>query len=57
MVTGVLALLIWSTHSTAQGPDESIAVWAKFPAPPPNVEKITVVIAKTPPFEEIVIAK
>jgi hypothetical protein len=26
---------------------ESFSAWAKFPAPPANVEKITVVIAKT----------
>jgi hypothetical protein len=38
-------------------PKESYAAWAKFPAPPANVEKITVVIAKTPPFEDVVIAK
>jgi hypothetical protein len=38
-------------------PKESYAAWAKFPAPPANVEKITVVIAKTPPFEDVPIAK
>ena len=38
-------------------PNESYAAWAKFPAPPANVEKITVVIAKTPPFEDIAIGK
>jgi len=38
-------------------PKESYAAWAKFPAPPANVEKITVVIAKTPPFEDVTIAK
>jgi hypothetical protein len=36
---------------------ESFSGWAKFPAPPPNVEKITVVIAKTPPFEDIPVTK
>jgi hypothetical protein len=38
-------------------PKESWTAWAKFPAPPANVEKITVVIAKTPPFEDVVIGK
>ena len=31
----------------------AISVWAKFPAPPAGVDKITVVIAKTPPFEDV----
>lgn len=38
-------------------PKESFSAWAKFPAPPADVEKITVVIAKTPPFEDVPIAK
>jgi hypothetical protein len=38
-------------------PKESYAAWAKLPAPPANVEKVTVVIAKTPPFEDVVIGK
>ena len=37
--------------------DQAFSPWAKFPAPPPNVEKVTVVVAKTPPFENIPIAK
>lgn len=38
-------------------PKESYSAWAKFPAPPASVEKITVVIAKTPPFEDVAIGK
>jgi hypothetical protein len=38
-------------------PKETYTAWAKFPAPPANVEKITVVIAKTPPFEDVPIGK
>lgn len=38
-------------------PKESFSAWAKFPAPPADVEKITVVIAKTPPFEDVPITK
>ena len=34
-------------------PKGAISVWAKFPAPPAGVDKITVVIAKTPPFEDV----
>ena len=36
---------------------ESYSGWAKFPAPPANVEKVTIVIPKTPPFEDVPIAK
>ena len=42
---------------TDLGPKESLAVWAKFPAPPADVDKITVVVPKTPPFEDVPIAK
>jgi hypothetical protein len=38
-------------------PKESYSAWAKFPAPPADVQKITVVIAKTPPFEDVEIGK
>lgn len=31
----------------------AISVWAKFPAPPAGVDKITIVVAKTPPFEDV----
>jgi hypothetical protein len=33
----------------------AISVWAKFPAPPAGVDKLTVVIARTPPFEDVVL--
>ncbi len=36
---------------------DEISVWARFPAPPPDVGKVTVVITKTPPFEGVTIAK
>lgn len=36
---------------------QALPLWAKFPAPPADVEKITVVIAKTPPFEGVPVAK
>jgi hypothetical protein len=40
---------------TSLKPKETLSVWAKFPAPPAGVDKITVVIAKTPPFEDVVL--
>jgi hypothetical protein len=42
---------------TDLGPKGTLAVWAKFPAPPPDVDKITVVLPKTPPFEDVPIGK
>ncbi|MCA1827945.1 MAG: hypothetical protein LC689_13540 [Myxococcales bacterium] len=38
-------------------PDQSATAWAKFKAPPADVDKVTVVIPKTPPFDGIPIAK
>lgn len=32
---------------------KSTASWAKFPAPPPDVTKITVAIPNAPPFEDV----
>lgn len=37
--------------------NKAAMIWARFPAPPPAVNKITVVIAKTPPFEDVAISK
>jgi hypothetical protein len=42
---------------TDLGPKQALAVWAKFPAPPADVDKVTVVLPKTPPFEDIAITK
>ena len=35
----------------------AVSMWARFPAPPDAVGKMTVVLAKTPPFEDIPITK
>lgn len=49
--------------ASALGNDQTIAanqtmmVWARFPAPPAGVNKITVVIGKTVPFEDVAISK
>jgi hypothetical protein len=34
-----------------------VNTWAKFPAPPPDVELITVYLPGAPPFEEVVLAR
>jgi hypothetical protein len=35
----------------------TLPVWAKFPAPPESVEKITVVVPHAPPFDDVRITK
>lgn len=39
------------------GPDSAIPPWAKLSARPSNVEKMAVVIANTPPVEDIPLVK
>ena len=34
-----------------------VNTWAKFPAPPPDVEKVTVYLPGAPPFEDVPVAK
>lgn len=45
-----------SKHGDWQGvtlaPGQSLSAWAKFPAPPAGVEKVTVTIPGVPPFED-----
>jgi len=38
-------------------PGQTISTWAKFPAPPAQVEKISIYIPSVPPFEDIPIIK
>lgn len=38
-------------------PNDTLSMWAKFPAPPASVAKISVVIPLTPPFEDVAISK
>ncbi|MEQ9619178.1 MAG: hypothetical protein RIG61_08400 [Deltaproteobacteria bacterium] len=38
-------------------PGESKSAWAKFPAPPEGVDKITVYLPGAPPFEDVAIAQ
>jgi len=37
--------------------NQAIMVWVRFPAPPASVGKVSVVIARTPPFEDVAISK
>jgi hypothetical protein len=50
-----------SKHGDWQGftlaPGQSLSAWAKFPAPPADVEKVTVAIPGVPPFEDVPIIK
>ena len=43
--------------SLSLAPGQTLTTWAKFPAPPASVEKISVYIPAVPPFEDIPISK
>jgi hypothetical protein len=36
-------------------PGQSMTIWMKFPAPPPEVKAITLAVPGVPPFEELAI--
>ena len=36
---------------------QTVTTWAKFPAPPGEVEKVNVYLPGAPPFEDIALAK
>jgi hypothetical protein len=38
-------------------PNKSVAVWARFPPPPENVEKVTVVVPHFLPIDDVPISK
>jgi hypothetical protein len=38
-------------------PKETVSTWAKFPAPPADVEKVTLYLPGAPPFEDVAIGK
>lgn len=42
-------------HYFVLAPGESKSAWAKFPAPPADVEKIAVYLPGAPPFEDVTI--
>ena len=39
------------------GPKKTLSTWAKFEAPPEDVEKVTISIPGAPPFEDVPISK
>ncbi|MGH8711138.1 MAG: hypothetical protein ACREVA_07455 [Burkholderiales bacterium] len=39
------------------GPKQTLTTWAKFQAPPEDVEKVAVSIPGAPPFEDVPISK
>jgi len=50
-----------SKHGDWQGvtlePGQTLSAWAKLPAPPADVEKVTVTIAGVPPYEDVPVAR
>jgi hypothetical protein len=50
-----------SKHGDWQGvtlaPGQVLSSWAKFPAPPPGVEKVTITLPGVPPYEDVPIVK
>jgi hypothetical protein len=38
-------------------PNQTVTTWAKFPAPPGDVEKVNVFLPGAPPFEDIALGK
>lgn len=62
VVTDAKGNVIGSTIEDALGSmdiaaNQAVMIWARFPAPPASVGRITVVIGSTPPFEDIAISK
>jgi hypothetical protein len=48
---------IASEHRNTIEPGEAFSAWAKFPAPPADVEKISVYVSGVPPFDDAPIVK
>ncbi len=61
VITDAERVPLASKHGDWQGvtlePGQTLSAWAKFPAPPPEVEKLTVTIAGVPPFEDVPVVK
>ncbi|HYU99714.1 MAG TPA: hypothetical protein VE977_12860 [Pyrinomonadaceae bacterium] len=38
-------------------PKETVSTWAKFPAPPADVDKVTLYLPGAPPIEDVAIGK
>src|SRR5205823_5305832 len=46
-----------ASHHADVRAGSTLGTWAKFPAPPDTVEKISVIVAHAPPFDDVPIAK
>lgn len=61
VITDAEKIPLTSKHGDWQGvtlvPGQTLSAWAKFPAPPADVEKITVTIPGVAPFEDVPIVK
>jgi hypothetical protein len=62
LLTDAGGVPISAKHGGAQesivvGPGASLSTWAKYPAPPENVKKVTLYINGVAPFEDIPISQ
>jgi pyruvate/2-oxoglutarate dehydrogenase complex dihydrolipoamide acyltransferase (E2) component len=61
VITDAEKLPLASKHGDWQGvtlkPGQTLSAWAKFPAPPADVEQITVSLPGVPPFEDVPVVK
>lgn len=46
-----------TSYSLMLAANQTLTTWAKFPAPPENVLKISVYVPRVPPFEDVPISK
>jgi len=61
VITDAENIPLASKHGDWQGfslaPGQTLSSWARFPAPPAEVERVTVAIPGVPPFEDVPIVK
>jgi hypothetical protein len=61
VITDAENIPLSSKHGDWQGytlaPGQTLGSWARFPAPPANVDKITITLPGVPPFEDVAIVK
>jgi hypothetical protein len=61
VITDEKRLPLASKHGDWQGvtlkPGQTLSAWAKFPAPPSDVEKVTVTLPGVAPFEDVPVVK
>lgn len=61
VITDAENIPLASKHGDWQGytlaPGQALSVWARFPAPPADVDKVTVTLPGVPPFEDVPVVK